>query len=296
MQSHLFSDIQTFIQNPRRDSYIYKLLTLVLFVALCIGCCSLNPIARMERKMIFYPDKNLVGAPQDVGLPFEDVFFTTADQVRLHGWFVPAQPTDPTILFFHGNAGNISHRLDIISVLHRLNANVFIIDYRGYGKSAGQPSEKGLYLDAQAAYDYLLLGRNVAPRQIIVYGKSLGGVAAIDLASKVPVAGLVIDSSLTSAKMMAKRIVPWFPSFLLRARLDSIDKIQSIPGPKLFIHSPQDEVIPYRMGRQLYERAQGPKTFLEIQGGHNEGFFVSQAAIQHAIKDLLRQADIKKIK
>ncbi|MCD4780318.1 MAG: alpha/beta hydrolase [Candidatus Omnitrophica bacterium] len=291
MLKKIFSHIHDSFRREGHAKSFSKSVALVLFFLFCVGCCSINPVTRMEQKMIFHPDKTLDRSPEDIGLFYEDIFFYTKDKIQLNGWFIPAEQAEKTVLFFHGNAGNISHRLEIIDFFHRLNMNVFIIDYRGYGKSAGNPSEKGLYKDARASYDYLIHRPDIDPEKIIVYGKSLGGVAAIDLAANIRVSGLIVDSCLTSAKMMAARMAPGIPSFLLTARLDSINKIQSVLCPKLFIHSPQDEVIPYQMGRELYEKAQAPKKFLKIHGGHNDGFHISGTEIQREVKALLNQVD-----
>jgi hypothetical protein len=182
-------------------------------------------------------------------------------------------------LFFHGNAGNITDRYDMILRLMTLPVRVFIIDYRGYGKSEGRPSEGGLYLDAKAAWHYLVSKRVVDPSQIILFGKSLGGAVAIDLATHVEAAGLIVQSSFTSIPDMAKRLIPILPKFLIRTRMDSVSKIARVSCPKLFIHSPADEIVPYALGRRLFQTAAEPKAFYDVSGApHNETYRVGGEA------------------
>lgn len=248
----------------------------------------------LESHSIFYPSRRILATPADVGLPFEDVSIKTEDAVMIHGWFIPS-PQDPlqggqevargegTVIFLHGNAGNIGDRLGKIQFFHELGVDVLIIDYRGYGKSQGRPTEDGLYRDALAAYDYLCGRRDIDPRRIIAYGASLGGAVAVDLASQRPLSGLIVDSTFPSAADMARRIYPFVPSFLIQTKLDSLTKIRNLKIPKLFIHSKDDEIVPLALGRRLFEAAPAPKEFLEIAGSHNEGYFDSQGKIAEAM-------------
>jgi fermentation-respiration switch protein FrsA (DUF1100 family) len=177
-----------------------------------------------------------------------------------------------------------------IQFFNELGVNVLIIDYRGYGKSQGHPTEAGLYKDALAAYDYLFGRRDIDPQRIMAYGASLGGAVAVDLASKRNLSCLIVDSSFTSAADMAKRIYPFVPSFLIRVRMDNIGKIKTIKIPKLFIHSKDDEIVPMELGRRLFEAAVPPKEFLEITGGHNEGYMDSQDKIVEEMSRFLEGA------
>lgn len=212
---------------------------------------------------------------------FEDVWLSTADGVRIHGWYVTsvgkANKADRaafyriTILFCHGNGGNISDRAELVSKFTGLPADVFIFDYRGYGKSEGVPSEQGVYADAQAAWDYLQNRADAKDRQIILYGESLGGAVAIELASRVHPAGLIVQSSFTSIADMAKTLLPIIPGFVIRTKMDSLSKVPLLPCPKLFIHSPADDVVPFRLGKRLFESASEPKQFYEVPSArHNE--------------------------
>ncbi len=245
----------------------YILLLLVLFVAY---------VRYLEKSSVFYPEKNVYATPQQAGLPYEDVYFRTEDGFLLHGWLVKTGQDASTVLYFHGNAGNIADRIEKIALLVDLGLNVFIIDYRGYGLSDGKPSEKGLYKDAIAAYEHLAGRRDIDPRKIIVYGTSLGAVAAIDLAAKRSVSGLVIDSAFTSAKDMAKIIYPFIPSFLIGLDMDNAAKIKSVTVPKLFLHSREDEVVPFSLAERLYQTAPSPKELLPLPGMHNNGYLTKE--------------------
>lgn len=196
----------------------------------------------------------------------------------------------PTLLWFHGNAGNITHRFEMVRKLVQLPARVFIIDYRGYGRSEGSPSEQGLYLDARAAWDYLVNERGTSSASIVIFGDSLGGAVAIDLATTVSAAGLIVQSAFTSISDMAAEVMPFVPAFLVRTKMDSITKIPNVRSPKLFIHSPADEMVPYRLGRRLYDAAGDPKQFYEVAGAsHNELDIVGGRAYFEAISRFVRE-------
>lgn len=241
-----------------------------------------------QPSMIFYPYKTLQANPGDWGLDYEDVTFKTSDDIQLHGWFIPDSDASKTILFFHGNAGNISHRKDSISIFHNIGLNVFIIDYRGYGNSQGTPGEKGLYLDARAAWNYLLEQKKIKPEDIILFGRSLGGAVAIQLATQVKPAGLILESTFTSASDMARMIMPLLSRLIiLRYQFNSIDRIKDIKQPILVLHSPQDDIIPYQLGVRLFENANEPKTFVEMTGDHNTGFIRSQPEYELALKGFI---------
>jgi len=233
----------------------------------------------MQAKLLYYPDipsRKLTASPRDIGLEYESISITTGDGTEIHGWFVPAQKERGTLLFFHGNAGNISHRLDSLKIFHDLGLATLIIDYRGYGRSQGAISEQGTYLDAEAAWNYLTNTRNIPARQIIVFGRSLGAAIAAYIAAGQKPAALILESAFTSVPDMAARLYPVFPVRLLsRFQYNAKKLLASVSCPVLIIHSPDDEIIPYDNAQELYDSAREPKTFLEIHGGHNEGFLVS---------------------
>ena len=239
----------------------------------------------LQPSLIYFPeiDRALAATPQQAGLPYEDVSLVTADGVTLHGWLVPAgESPRGTVLFFHGNAGNISHRLDSLRMFHRLGYNTLIFDYRGYGNSAGKPTEQGTYRDAEAAWAYLTQARGIPAASIVLFGESLGGAIAAWLASRHTPAALVIASGFTSVPDLAADIYPYIPvRWLARFRYDTRAYLRASATPVFIAHSPGDEIIPFRHGRELFEAAQGPRRLLELHGGHNEGFiFVREPWIQ----------------
>ncbi|HSO75392.1 MAG TPA: alpha/beta hydrolase, partial [Blastocatellia bacterium] len=276
-------------------------------VLLVVVVVLLGLIMAFEDSLIYFPSKypdgywdvdNIPSREGEVVPKIEDCNFETSDGVKLHGWYcsphrqsggalVPV-PVEMTLLWFHGNAGNISYRYEMIRAFMRLPVRVFIIDYRGYGKSDGKPSEAGLYLDARAAWDYLVHERHEVPERIIIFGKSLGGAPAVDLATHVDPAGLIVQSSFTSAGDMAAAVLPFLPRAILRTRMDSLGKIASVRCPKLFIHSQADEVVPYDLGRRLFETAHEPKVFHEVMGSpHNSTYLVGGASYVDALRSFI---------
>lgn len=241
----------------------------------------------LEKTSLFYPSRNISSFPDQAGLPYEDIFVTTKDGIKLQAWFIPQPKAKSTLIFFHGNAGNIGDRLEKIALFNQLGVNVLIISYRGYGNSEGSPSENGIYLDAQAAYDYLLSRTDINMDNIIVYGASLGGAPAIDLAFHRNVKALILDSTFTSAVDMAKVIYPFIPRIFLSVKLDNASKMQKISCPKLIIHSEDDEIVPYSLGRKLFEISAEPKIFLDIEGGHNDGHIVDAEVFTDGIRKFL---------
>ncbi len=270
----------------------HLLIAVVAFVTIIIV------MTLFERSLIFFPTRypdglwNTEAAARGSGCAIDDHFFTASDGVRLHGWWcrrLDARPDQPVLLFFHGNAGNLSHRAELLTELaNRTPASVFVVGYRGYGRSEGRPTEDGLYTDARAAWSYLTGDRGVDPERIVIFGKSLGGAVAVDLAVGVPAAGLIVESSFTSVRDMAKTHYPFVPRFLVATRMDSIKKIPAVACPKLFIHSKTDEVVPYRLGRELYDAAGEPKKFHEVEGArHNETWLVGGEPYFDALSDFI---------
>jgi hypothetical protein len=240
------------------------------------------------------PGRVLEATPADIGLPYEDARIDTRDGERLHGWYVPAAEARGVLLFFHGNAGNISHRLESIAIFNGLGLDVLIVDYRGYGQSSGKPSEPGTYHDARAAWDYLVDGRGVPPGRIVVFGRSLGGAVGAWLAANLPEANapaaVIIESTFTSGADMARRLYPIYPARLLtRLKYPALDYAGRLRSPVLVVHSRDDEIIPFAMGRALYDAAPEPKSFLELRGDHNAGFWISRAAYQAELDRFLTE-------
>ncbi|MBU1425883.1 MAG: alpha/beta hydrolase [Gammaproteobacteria bacterium] len=243
-----------------------------------------------QSRLVYYPEtgREIIATPVRIGLPFEDIRLTASDGIGLHGWFVPAPQPRGTVLFLHGNAGNISHRLDSLQMFHRLGYNTLIFDYRGYGNSSGTPTEQGTYRDAEAAWRYLTEQRQVPACRIVLFGESLGGAIAAQLASTRKPAALVIASGFTSVPEMAQHLYPYLPvRWLARIRYDTRACLRTVTAPVLIAHSPQDEIIPYEHGRALFAAAHPPKQFLELAGGHNDGFIFMREEWVRALGDFL---------
>jgi fermentation-respiration switch protein FrsA (DUF1100 family) len=254
--------------------------TIAILAAVTYGALCLF-LFLMQSKLLYYPDlpsRKLTASPVDIGLDYSPVTIKTSDGVTIHGWFVAAQREKGTLLFFHGNAGNISHRLDSIKIFHDLGLSTYIIDYRGYGQSQGVISEQGSYLDAEAAWDYLTQTRKIPREQIIVFGRSLGAAIAAHIAANHLPGALILESAFTSVPDMAARLYPVLPVRLLsRFQYNTKKMLGSVSCPVLIIHSPDDEIIPFENGLQLYDSARQPRELLRIRGGHNEGFLVSSS-------------------
>jgi len=225
---------------------------------------------------VYFPIAGLAATPDDAGLVYEEVTLTTSDNVKIHGWYVPHPEPRATLLFLHGNGGNISHRLEKLMRYHELGLAVFIIDYRGYGLSAGDITEQGTYLDAEAGWLYLNQDKKIPGETIIIYGESLGAAVATWLADRYPPGALVLESAFTSIADMGRHYYPYLPVKLLtRIHYPTLDRLKGIRCPVLVIHSPADEIVPYAQGLALYQAANDPKSFLEISGDHNGGFYIS---------------------
>lgn len=249
--------------------------------------------------MVFFPEKQVLQTPMDWGFEYENVTLDTSDKLQLHGWFIPNDKSNKYLLLFHGNAGNISHRADTVSIFHQLGLNVFIFDYRGYGNSQGKPTEKGLYKDAKAAWQYLTKTRGIDKANIIVFGRSLGGVVAAHLASRVQPVGLILESVFSSAGEMAREIMPVM-SLLVYMRFDfnAAEYVKSVKSPVLVLHSPDDEIIPFSLGEKVYAAANNPKTFVHLKGDHNSGFLLSQPNYEKALVKFINgipDSDVKNV-
>jgi len=241
-----------------------------------------------QSRMVYFPGRHIITTPSAINLPYRDVVFSAEDGTKLTGWFIPAVTSKGVILFCHGNAGNISHRLDTIDLFHRLEYSTFIFDYRGYGQSEGSPSEKGTYQDVEAAWKYLTKTEGIPPSDIIIFGRSLGSSIGAWLAGREQPAACILESSFTSAKDVAATLYPYLPvSFLCRYKYDSEEALKTARCPLLFIHSTHDEIIPIKLGRKLFATAPEPKTFLEITGDHNSGFILSAQKYKDTIRTFL---------
>lgn len=254
---------------PIKGIYLLLLIIAILFFLYIF-------YPKIESFFIFFPETPFDSTPDELNLHYKEVYFSTEDGKRLHGWFFPLKKRSPVLLFCHGNAGNISHRLENVRLLLKEKLQVFIFDYRGYGKSSGSPSEHGIYLDGLAAYDYLVETEHIPSANIIPFGRSLGAAVAIEISLKRNVRSLIIESAFTSTKEVARSMALFYLfSFFLPAHYNNLKKICHVTAPKLMIHGREDEIISFFMGQQLFEAAKTPKYFLPLKGaGHNDTFIV----------------------
>jgi fermentation-respiration switch protein FrsA (DUF1100 family) len=263
----------------RRSLRIVRTLTVIVAALILVSLVARHMLI-LDRMMIYFPERGLATTPDSVGLEYEDVYLTASDGTRIHGWHIPGC-SEVTLLWFHGNAGNISHRLDNILMLHqRLGVSVLIIDYRGYGLSEGRPSEKGIYMDTEAAFDYLAsdLGLNVE-RDVILFGRSLGAGVAVEMATRRRIRGVILESGFTSIREMAEASGSLLPISLVltlfEARYDSISKIGQVESPVMVLHGDRDDTVPFWMAEKLYAAANDPKTLYPIRGAnHNDTIYV----------------------
>lgn len=234
----------------------------------------------LQDHLLYFPgmDRELLRTPRDLGLDHETVWLTTEDGLRIEAWYLPTPGARGVALLAHGNAGNLSHRIDYAPMFHHLGYSLLLFEYRGYGRSQGRPSEQGTYADARAAWRYLVAQRGVAPQRIVLIGESLGGAVAARLAASERPGALVLASSFVSVPELAADLYPWLPArWLARYRYDTLAALQQVACPVFVAHSRQDEIVPFEHGQRLYAAAREPKAWLEMAGGHNEGFLFVRA-------------------
>ncbi len=256
----------------------------------------------MQPTLLYRPSREVGPTPADLGLDYEQVTFPSGDGVTLTGWYIPAANAHFTMLFCHGNGGNITHRLDSIEMFHSLGLSCFVFDYRGYGGSQGRPTEPGTYRDARAAFEWLTQTRQIPADRIVVAGRSLGGSIAAHLAADVQPAALVVESAFTSYPDIAAKFYPYLPVRLFaRFRYDTLAYIRNVSFPVMIVHSRDDELVPFEFGLRLFEAAHEPKRFVEIFGSHNDGFQVAGDSYREAwvgwlgfLRDCARESAIHK--
>ena len=230
-----------------------------------------------KNRLMFHPYGQLVSSPSAAGLKFEDIYFNTEDGIRLNGWWVAAPGGRGTVLFCHGNAGNISFLVETIVIFHEMGLDVLVFDYRGFGRSGGTPTEEGTYRDAAAAWKYLTVQKKVPPSRIILVGRSLGGPIAAWLSQDRSPGALVLESTFTRAADVADAHYDFSPGNLLFGDAYKTSAyITRARCPMLVVHGPEDEIVPYRLGLELFRKAPVPKEFLMIHGSHNGGFLQSR--------------------
>lgn len=259
---------------------LFNLLIVLLFIYLAFVLL----VYFNQTRLVYFPEKRLSNTPKVVGLDYTSVQIATGDGETLHGWWIPVNNAKGTVLFFHGNAGNISHRINYLTMFKRLGYNTLLFDYRGYGQSSGTPSESGTYLDAQAAWRYLTENEKIAPAQIVLFGESLGGALAAWLAVREQPGLLVLASTFTSIPELASEIYPFLPvRWISRFEYNTLEMLRSVICPVFIAHSPQDEIVPFRHGQRLFQVAPEPKQFLSLEGTHNTGFIFMQPVWKKAL-------------
>ena len=284
--------ISTQSRNWPKTIAIWLVMAGILAYAGIIGYLMLN-----QKAMIYHPEGRQVAAPAaKFSLHEQRLSYPSTDGVTLTAWIVPAKETVEVkgmwMLICHGNLGNIGfgQRPEFYAYMRDTGLNLFAFDYRGYGDSSGSPDELGLYADAWASYDYLTKTLHIAPDHIIIFGHSLGSGVAIELAAKVPAAGLIIEGAYTSVAQRGQELYPLLPIALVASqRFPSIDRIGAITTPKLFLHSPEDNIIPYAHGQRLYAAAHEVKRFVDVKGGHQDAFRIDKAKYYGAIAQMLHE-------
>lgn len=245
-----------------------------------------------QERLVYFPElpsRRVDATPASVGLVFEAVSISTEDGETLAGWFIPAPGERGTVLYLHGNGGNIGHRVEMIRNFHDLGLNVLIFDYRGYGESSGSPGEEGTYRDATAAWRHLTESRRIPATSIVFFGESLGGAVAAWLAERHQPGALVLYATFTSVADMARALYPFLPARLI-ARLDYDTRaaLARVTCPVLIMHSSEDEIVPYAQGEILHATAPGQKSLVTLRGSHNDALFVSRDRYQRALADFLQ--------
>jgi fermentation-respiration switch protein FrsA (DUF1100 family) len=272
------------------------IVNLLLMVAIAYAAVLLL-VYLFQPRLVYFPqvEREFTATPRAAGLDYEDVALQTADGVQLHAWWVPARDARGTVLLMHGNAGNISHRLDYVTMFNRLGYAILLFDYRGYGKSGGSPGEEGTYRDAEAAWQHLTEARKLHAGDIVMLGESLGGGVATWLAAKYPPRALILASTFTSAPDLGAQVYPWLPVRLL-SRIDygNLSRIRGIDAPVLIAHSRGDDIIPFAHGEALFAAAREPKQLLVMSGGHNEGFLFARDEWIAEVGKFLERAGAKK--
>lgn len=266
-------------------------ITLVIYLIICLY------IYINQSKYMYHPSNNIERDPSSFGINFDQVTLITEDGVKIVGWFIPAKPSNNsitnhtyTILYCHGNAGNISEHLEIAIELIKMNYNVMLFDYRGYGLSEGKPTEIGTYLDAMSTWKYLTENRGIESNKIIIYGWSLGGSIAAWLATKTKPYALILESTFASAKIMAHRMFPYLPTKLLcRYNYNTMEYVKNIQCPVLVAHSPQDKTVPFEDSFTILANIQTEKEFVRLKGGHNDGRLLLLLDGQKAFDNFIRK-------
>jgi len=255
--------------------FFMKKLLIILVIALLLYMIVCALVYVFQQKFIFIPQKGSQPPPEDLAI--KELWINSGGE-KLHAWWMPVDTSAYTVLFFHGNAGNISRGEKYMRLFREMGFNALAVDYRGYGTSSGQINkEEDIYEDARASWDYLHKTLGIEESNIIIWGWSLGGAVAVDLAQYKHCHALVMQSTFYCMLDMAKRNFWYIPNFLtLKYDFASGDKLANVKCPVLFIHGRHDHTVPWSQGIKLFEKCKGKKMFIEIEGDHNHGLFDSQ--------------------
>ena len=265
---------------------VFKFLGYTLLIYLVV----VGMMSFFQNHLIFHPSEFMTDSPDRLEIPWSDHYVETEDGTMIHGWLLKNEDAEHTVVFSHGNAGNISGRLDIAKTIYDEGVSVFLYDYRGYGNSEGSPNEDGFFDDARSVVNYLAGEQGIPTDSMIFYGRSLGGSAAAHQASEFSGAGLVLDSAFANIRSMAQSAYPFVPSFLVRAEFPTDEYLMSRGSIQVLImHSPDDQIVPFDQGRKLYEKAEGEKKFVELRGGHNDNFHNSIDIYEEAWMEFIAQ-------
>lgn len=285
--------------KSRSNGIRYVLKRLYMFIAyLVVAYSALLVVVRLfEHRMIFFPNYpgRLDGDWHPRTLAPEDVWLTASDGTKLHAWWISNQAAKFTFLAFHGNASNIANRAPTYEFLHATPANVLALEYRGYGHSEGRPSEAGLYLDADAAYQFLIKNKDFNPKSIISFGQSLGTAVAANVAAHHQVGGLVLEAPVPSASRVANQLYWFLPglSLLVHSQLDTLSMLKRICAPILVVQCTQDPVLPFQFGQEVYEAARSPKRFLQIRGEcHEESSLIAPKQYRAALDEFIASLEL----
>ena len=271
---------------------MWTFMKIIIAIVVCYSAIAVW-MYLSQRKLLYFPSRTMAATPAEAGLDYEDIRLTNELGTELHAWWLPHGDARFTLLFSHGNGGNISHRMESFQIFHELGLSVLIYDYSGYGQSKGEPSEVATRADALAAWNWLVADKGISPDTIILFGRSLGGAVAAGLAGDlagagVSPAGIILESTFTSVPDMGAYIYPWLPvRQLARYQYNSMADLSDVRLPALFAHSQDDDIVPFELGRRLHDSYLGPKVFFELSGGHNGGYVLMGQAYLDGLNHFL---------
>lgn len=266
------------------------MLWLVILIPISIYFFLALFLAVFQEKFVFLPGKTIFMTPDERDLDYEEFWVEVPDGTKINGWFIKAKDAKATLLFCHGNAGTISHRIESAEIFLELGLNVVLYDYRGYGRSPGKPCEKNTYEDTEAVWGYLTKEKNIPAEDLVILGRSMGGPIAANLAKNHQPKMCILESTFSSVPDVARFRFPIFPTkWLVTIHYPTVNYVQGINCPLLVVHSPDDEIIPFNMGEKIFEAANEPKEFLKLSGGHNETYFECIDQYRDKLNDCFRK-------